>query len=295
MSDFSHFGFPANSLAIEYRARHHAASIGKPKDRGVLPSKILGMKLCVAQLQPLAFDVGLSHSKDEKGRYIFCLEVEEFMRAGVQFAHRFIHDYTVRLAYIQELLKLSADYLSKVKLGLLSPFNAAALVSKERGVILDKTRKVSSDFAKAYAKWRKAENPSLHSLCEKYAGRKFEKTFSSLTKNQKDEVFKAIIEAAGRDSIRDTTLARNLSKAGKVLLVLGLAVAVYNVTTAENKLKAVGKEATIFAGGAAGATAGGAAGAFCGPGAIVCVPIGIFLGGMLGANGAEKLFDRIFK
>jgi len=42
-----------------------------------------------------------------------------------------------------------------------------------------------------------------------------------------------------------------------------------------------------FGGGLTGASALGAAGMVCGPAAIVCVPLGIFLGGIAGAVGAD--------
>jgi hypothetical protein len=66
-----------------------------------------------------------------------------------------------------------------------------------------------------------------------------------------------------------------LSRAGKRLIVLSLAISVYEIYTAENKVAETGKQIAINGAGIAGGSAGGAlAGLVCGPGAPVCVLIG---------------------
>lgn len=64
---------------------------------------------------------------------------------------------------------------------------------------------------------------------------------------------------------------------------------------AEDKVRATANEATALGGGLAGAAVLGTAGLACGPAAIVCVPLGIFVGGVAGAMGADWAFDRIWK
>lgn len=54
-------------------------------------------------------------------------------------------------------------------------------------------------------------------------------------------------------------------------------------------------EAVAIGGGMAGAAALGAAGLVCGPTAIACVPIGLFVGGVLGSFGADYAFDQIWR
>ena len=76
------------------------------------------------------------------------------------------------------------------------------------------------------------------------------------------------------------------------MIIFSLAVSVYNVATAEDKAKAAVNEGVVIGGGFAGGAAGGAvAGLACGPGAPVCVTIGVFVGGALGAFGADLAFD----
>ncbi|MGF1723099.1 hypothetical protein [Photobacterium nomapromontoriensis] len=66
------------------------------------------------------------------------------------------------------------------------------------------------------------------------------------------------------------------------MVVLSIALSVYTVATAENKLNAAGKEVVINGAGIGGGIAGGAiAGFACGPGAPVCVTVGAFVGGLL--------------
>lgn len=86
-----------------------------------------------------------------------------------------------------------------------------------------------------------------------------------------------------------------MGRAGRGLFVLTIAIAVYHIATAEDKVRASANEGVAIGGGMAGATALGAAGLFCGPAAIACVPIGIFVGGVIGAVGADWAFDKIWK
>ena len=81
---------------------------------------------------------------------------------------------------------------------------------------------------------------------------------------------------------------RKLSYAGRGLIVISIALSVYTVATADDKLNAASREATITGAGIGGGLAGGAiAGLVCGPGAPVCVTVGAFVGGALAAFGVS--------
>jgi hypothetical protein len=74
--------------------------------------------------------------------------------------------------------------------------------------------------------------------------------------------------------------------------VFSTAIAVYNVATADDMGRQVVKEGATAGAGILGGMAGGAAaGLVCGPGAPVCVAVGIFAGGALAAFGADRLFE----
>jgi hypothetical protein len=75
-------------------------------------------------------------------------------------------------------------------------------------------------------------------------------------------------------------------------VVFSVAFAVYNVAEAEDKGRQVAKEGATAGAGILGGMGGGAlAGLACGPGAPVCVVVGVFAGGALAALGADALFD----
>ena len=66
----------------------------------------------------------------------------------------------------------------------------------------------------------------------------------------------------------------------------------YNILSAEDKVAASVREGATLGGGVlAGAGGGAAAGWICGPGAPVCVGIGVFVGGALGALGVDLALD----
>jgi len=97
-----------------------------------------------------------------------------------------------------------------------------------------------------------------------------------------------IVKSAGKSNPRVTASMKNFSRAGKGLIFLSVALSVYNVATAEDKVGAAKREVAVTAAGIAGGVAGGAlAGLACGPGAPVCVTIGAFVGGGLAAFGVS--------
>jgi hypothetical protein len=103
------------------------------------------------------------------------------------------------------------------------------------------------------------------------------------------------VQKSGEPQVRASNSAKWMGRAGRGLFVLTIAIAVYHIATAEDKVRASANEGVAIGGGMAGATALGAAGLFCGPAAIACVPIGIFVGGVIGAVGADWAFDKIWK
>jgi uncharacterized membrane protein YfcA len=80
--------------------------------------------------------------------------------------------------------------------------------------------------------------------------------------------------------------------AGRGLLLFTVAIATYNVWTAENKVHAGLKEGIVLGGGVAGgAIAGAATGLVCGPGAPVCSTALFLVGGIMGALAGSATAD----
>lgn len=74
-----------------------------------------------------------------------------------------------------------------------------------------------------------------------------------------------------------------------------LVISVYHIYAADNKVKAVASEGAVLGGGLLGSMAGAAAGGLvCGPGAPVCVAIGVFVGGVMFAVGSQVTFDTFW-
>lgn len=217
-----------------------------------------------------------------------------FQVTAINFAIRHIQDGKVRLDYIEKAKLLSNEYLNRVNRGQITPYQAASEINLLRNEIMEFARLKSSDLGRAKAQRLKQTGKVLEELAEKYAKRLYGKEFTHLTKTQQDKVYREITKAAGKTNSSINVQYSHVSKLAKGLLVVSLAISVYNVATADDKVRALGNEGVMIGGGFAGGAAGGAAGLLCGPGAPVCVTIGIFVGGVLGALGADFAFDSIF-
>ncbi|MEI8632844.1 hypothetical protein P4S72_14180 [Vibrio sp. PP-XX7] len=110
---------------------------------------------------------------------------------------------------------------------------------------------------------------TLSDLTEKYAQRHFKLSFSELSAVEQDKVYLEIIDSSGRARPSVNAAAARLSRLGRGLLIVTIGIAVYNIATAEDKVRAAEREGAVLGGGFAGGAAGGAvAGLACGPGAL---------------------------
>ena len=92
------------------------------------------------------------------------------------------------------------------------------------------------------------------------------------------------MKSAGKSNPKVNAVMAKASYAGRGLIVVSLALSIYTVATADDKLQAAGKEVAVSAASISGGVAmGAAAGLACGPGAPVCVAVGAFVGGALAA------------
>lgn len=218
-----------------------------------------------------------------------------FESTSANFAFRFIPDAKVRTEYRLKAEALSQEILKDVKSGKISSFQGAKQASQMRNVLMDAMRGQSSEIARAYAVSLKTHGKSLPELESKYAKSLFGNSFETLSETQKSRVWKEIVFSSGRPSMKANLLAKTMGRAGKGFIAITIAISVYNIATAKDKLMASAKEAAVIGGGLLGSVAGGAAaGLACGPGAPVCVTIGVFIGGVMFAVGAEITFDSFW-
>ncbi|MDY0273210.1 MAG: hypothetical protein RBR37_11990 [Advenella sp.] len=221
--------------------------------------------------------------------------LSEMESAAMNFAYRFINDGKIRLNYIHQTRMLAQEYRTKVVSGQMQAQQAVGHVQYIRNQILEAQRLHTSDIGRAVAVNAKKTGLTLDDLTEKYARQKFGTSFSSLSASNQNQVYLEIIDSSGRTRPSMNVIADRLSKLGRGLLVVTLGTAVYNIASAESKGKALAREGIILGSGFAGGAAGGAvAGLACGPAAPLCVTAGVFIGGALGALGADLSFGWLF-
>lgn len=210
---------------------------------------------------------------------------------AVNFAYRFIKDARVRQTYLAETKAMAEGLRESYKTGLMSAKKAADAANQMRNEIMEFARVKSSDLGRAKARALKVRGLDMDDLTSKYAKRLFRKTFEELSEAQRNQVYMAIVDSSGRPNPSVSLKTRRLGTAGRCLWVLTACIAVYNVSTADNKMKAAGREGSNIGGGFGGGAAGGAvAGIWFGP---VGVAIGVIIGGVLGAIVADQVYVEL--
>jgi hypothetical protein len=218
------------------------------------------------------------------------------------FASRFIPDHAVRKQYILKTRQMADTILDEVRRGAITAEEGQRLAQQLRNELMATMRGATSDIGRAWAESLKKSGRTLLELQEHYAARLFKRGFDTLAEAERNQVYLAIIEASGRARPSVLVTSARLARLSRGLLFVTAALAVFDVTTAEDPgREAVKQGAVIGAGllGAAGAgalasTAAGVAATslLCGPAAPVCVGLIVFVGGGLVAFGAESAFDH---
>ncbi|MDA8523076.1 hypothetical protein [Acidovorax sp. NCPPB 4044] len=244
----------------------------------------------MATSTPTAGTAGTAADKDRSAfeTAIWLLKVE-MANAG---AHMTL-DANARLSYTRQIDAMANELRAQAGAGRISWAQAAQQAQDTRNAIMEMVRGRSTPFGRAMAQQLKAEGKTLNELI----ARKVQQLhgpgaqFDRLSAAQQNAVYGEIVKSAGKSNPRVTQAMRGLSRAGRGLIVLSLALSVYNVATAQDKVAAAGREVAVTGAGIGGGIAGGAlAGLACGPGAPVCVAVGAFVGGALAAFGTDLLW-----
>lgn len=202
-------------------------------------------------------------------------------------------DGATRVKYDQLLRQFRAEILQKVSTGQLSWRQAAEEAHRVRDQVLLTVRARSTPIGRAQAERMKSASPSLNTLIGQRTIRLYgqDARFDALTAAQKERVYAAVVESAGRSNPQVNAVMRTVSRAGQGLILVSLAISCYRIATAEDKGDAVSHEVAVSGSGIAGGAIGGAiAGLACGPGSPVCVTLGVFIGGALAAFGVDFLW-----
>lgn len=202
-------------------------------------------------------------------------------------------DSSARQAYAQQIKAMADKLRLDATSGRISWRQAAEQAQDTRNLIMEIIRGRSTPVGRAMAEQLKAEGKTLNELIarktQQIHGEKA--IFDQLTPAQKNSVYGEIVRSSGQSNPRVSATMRRLSYAGRGLVVLSIALSVYTVATAEDKVDAAGRELAVSGAGIGGGIAGGAlAGLACGPGAPVCVTVGAFVGGALAAFGVSMMW-----
>ena len=216
--------------------------------------------------------------------------LQQMQVQAANFGARFIVDAGVRETYLREIAKMSQQVLEGARQGKITPRQGAEFAHQMRNLILEQARLMNTDVGRASAEAMKGQAPSLEALIASKSTKLFGREASQLNATEMNQVYLAIVESSGRGRVAVTEAIPYLKAAGHTAVVLTVAVSVYNVATAEDKVEAGRREVLGVGGGFVGGAAGGAvAGLVCGPGAPVCSTVGVFVGGVAGALGVDVL------
>ncbi|WP_144635582.1 hypothetical protein [Bordetella genomosp. 13] len=202
-------------------------------------------------------------------------------------------DASARLAYTRQILAMSNELQFEVMSGRLTWAQAAQQAQEARNTIMQIIRGRSTPVGLAIAQSLKKEGVTLNQLVAAKTIKLHGPTarFDNLTLSQQNAVYGEIVKSAGRSNPQVTQTISRLSRAGRGLIVISIALSAYNIATADDKVSATGREVAVTGAGIGGGIAGGAlAGLACGPGAPVCVTVGAFVGGALAAFGIDMLW-----
>jgi hypothetical protein len=204
-----------------------------------------------------------------------------------------IIDSSARQQYARSIKALADEIRAEALSGKITWSQGAERAHECRNIVMELVRGQSSPVGRAIAQDMKRKGRTLNELIARKTMEVFGSAadFNRLTPAQKNTVYAAIVDSAGTSRAKVTSVARALSPAGKGLLVLSLALSVYAIATADDKLRAAGHEVVVTGASIGGGLAGGAlAGLACGPGAPVCVTLGAFVGGAMAAFGVDLLW-----
>lgn len=267
-----------------------AARIPGPICQETRPQYLDRGTLCLAASPVASSSGGRCHALWQLDQALAALQA-----SAQNFAWRFIRDANARSTYVQRIAQAAAELRADVVAGRVGAAEGAALAVQTRNTILEEVRAITSAIGKAGAQSIKPQGMTLDDALQKAAEKLFPgRHFADLNVAQKRQVFNEVIEASGRSKPRITGQIPKWTRIGRGLAVVTIAISVYNIWEAQNKLRQSAKEgATLIGGALGGAAANASAGFLCGPGAPICVTALFVIGGVAGAIVAGMAADEV--
>jgi len=199
-------------------------------------------------------------------------------------------DAAARQVYAQRIAAMAGDLRAQVANGQMTWTAAAQQAQETRNAIMEIMRDRSTSIGRSWAEWMKRDGKTLNGLIAENTNKLYGPgaSFYRLSSSQQDAVYANIVKSAGSSRPNVTMLMNRLAPAGRALIILSIALSIYEVVTANDKASAAMRESTVTTAGIGGGIAGGAlAGLACGPAAPACVTAGAFAGGALAALGTS--------
>jgi hypothetical protein len=205
------------------------------------------------------------------------------------FAYQGVWNAEVRLMYQQRADAFARELRTAAQSGRFTWRQAAEEANFVRNEVMYAMRLRSTAVGRAIAEKEKLKGVTLNAMIEKKTFELYKhKNFYNLAPHQRNQVYKAVVESSAKSNPRINAASQYAKAAGRALIVIAVSISVYEIYTADDKMVAVKKEGAIVGGGIGGGIlGGGVAGLACGPGAVVCVSVGAFVGGVLGAVGVS--------
>lgn len=231
-------------------------------------------------------DTALLSVLDKRGKEQFEQVISAFQGDMSAAAAQLSIDPRLRLEYFRLIKAMSDELRERANRGILTWEQAAKEAMETRNMTMEMIRAKSTPVGKALAKKMKRIGKTFIDLVARKTTQLYgaNANFNSLSEIQRNNVFGAIVESAGCSNPKVDLNMLRFSRAGKGLVVFSVAVAVYEVMNADDKVNETGRPLSISGAGIAGSWASGAiAGLMCGPGAPICVVLGAFVGGALAA------------
>jgi hypothetical protein len=221
-----------------------------------------------------------------------------FEGAALKFSSDFISDAKQRDNYNRNVKRVKVEVLAQVKSGGVSVKEGAEFCYEMRNKIMAEVRMRTSVHGLAVAENKKIVSHALETLLNEKSVNKFGKEFAELGAQQKNAIHYEIIESSARPNAKYNVLNKTLKVTGKVLMVVTIAYAAYEIADAENKSKEAIKQGAVIGGGIAGTIMAGAAVlTVCGPGAPVCTIALLLAGGAsagwLASTGVDFFDDEL--
>ena len=173
-------------------------------------------------------DTTLLRALDTDGRDNFERAINALQGDVAAAAARLSVDPRLRLEYSKLIKEMASDLRAKANAGVITWEKAAQEAQTTRNLIMDMVRSRSTPLGRAMAERIKSEGKTLNELIAKKAKSLFgpQVNFNNLSEVQKNQIYASIVESAGKSNPQVNMKMMQLSRVGRGLIVLSIAISI---------------------------------------------------------------------